>query len=149
MKRLSADRVAAKLHELCGNVSAVGKAFGVTRQAVQKFIRTRPALKAELQEARETMRDNCESVLYRAALAGEAWAVCLFLKTQAKERGYTERYEVVGPDAEPIRHVQEVVVRSRVEARELLAALHDSSEVLDRLQVGDDRHFRDAGPAGD
>jgi hypothetical protein len=37
------------------------------------------------------MLDNVESALYTAALAGEAWAVCFFLKTQGKARGYVER----------------------------------------------------------
>jgi hypothetical protein len=43
------------------------------------------------------MIDNVESVLYSKALAGEAWAVCFFLKTQAKHRGYVERQELANP----------------------------------------------------
>src|SRR5262249_17341747 len=34
-----------------------------------------------------------ENVLYEAALRGEAWAVCFYLKCQAKDRGYVERQE--------------------------------------------------------
>jgi hypothetical protein len=39
------------------------------------------------------MKDNAESSLYRAVLDGEPWAVCFYCKTQAKDRGYTERVE--------------------------------------------------------
>jgi hypothetical protein len=47
------------------------------------------------------MKDDAESALYKAALAGEAWAVCFFLKTQAKDRGYVERVQHrVGGDSD-------------------------------------------------
>lgn len=35
------------------------------------------------------MLDHAESSLQKAVLKGEAWAVCFFLKTQGKSRGYT------------------------------------------------------------
>jgi hypothetical protein len=64
------------------------------------FIEKRPTCQAALANSREKMIDNVESVLYSQALAGEAWAVCFFLKTQAKHRGYVERVqqEVSGKD---------------------------------------------------
>jgi hypothetical protein len=132
MKHLSAERVTEKLRELHGNMSAVARSFGVTRQAVQHFIRCRPSLQAILHECRETMKDNAESVLYRAVLAGEPWAVCFYLKTQAKDRGYVERQEVTGHEGGPIREVVETVVRSRVEAKDLLAALGEQNERFSR-----------------
>jgi hypothetical protein len=82
--------VADKLRELSGNISAVARAFRTTRQSVYSFIGRRPDLKAVVAESRETMKDNVESALYTAALRGDAWAVCFFLKCQAKDRGYVE-----------------------------------------------------------
>jgi len=52
------------------------------------------------------MLDNAESVLYKAVLNGEAWAVCFFLKCQGKSRGYIERQETVAKE-----EIAEVVTR--------------------------------------
>jgi hypothetical protein len=49
------------------------------------------------------MKDNAESALYSAVLGGEAWAVCFYLKTQAKDRGYVERQEMTGKDGGAIQ----------------------------------------------
>lgn len=91
---LTTETVAAKLRELSGNMAAVARSFGVTRQAVWKFCNAREALRAVSHECRETMKDHAESALYKAVLSGEAWAVCFYLKTQAKDRGYIEKQEL-------------------------------------------------------
>lgn len=90
---LDPELVAAALAELQGNIAAVAKRFGVDRSAVRQLVDRRPALRRVLADAREGMKDNAESALFRAVLAGEAWAVCFFLKCQAKDRGYVERHE--------------------------------------------------------
>jgi predicted transcriptional regulator len=98
MAKLSVKLVEEKLRELSGNAAAVGRAFGVTRSAVTHYIQRHPSLRAVAKEARETMKDNAESALYKAVLNGEAWAVCFYLKTQARDRGYTERVALEGSD---------------------------------------------------
>jgi hypothetical protein len=93
MAKLKSDEVERKLKEVNGNFAAVGRALGVSRVAVWKFVRSRPALQAVATDLRETMKDNAESVLYAAVLAGEPWAIQFYLRTQAKDRGYVERTE--------------------------------------------------------
>lgn len=93
MARLTPKAVAEQIARLRGNVAAVARAFGVTRQAAAEYIAKRPDLAGLLRDAREEMKDHGESALYAAVLSGEAWAVCFFLKTQAKDRGYVERQE--------------------------------------------------------
>ena len=107
---LTAESVETKLREFNGNLAAVGRAFGVTRQSVWRFIQSRPKLKAAADDVREGMKDNAESSLHRAVLAGEAWAVCFYLKTQAKDRGYVEKQEIetYGKDGGPA--VREVLI---------------------------------------
>lgn len=73
---------------------ATAKRFGVDRTSVRDLIEREPTLQKVLHDAREGMKDHAESALYAAATAGEAWAVCFFLKTQARDRGYIERQEV-------------------------------------------------------
>jgi len=96
--KLTAKAVTAAIRDMNGNISAVARRLGVCRQTVYNYIERHPSVKDALVEARETMLDNAESVLYRAVLNGEAWAVCFFLKTQGKSRGYVERQEVTGAD---------------------------------------------------
>jgi hypothetical protein len=91
---LKAKLVEAKLRELSGNVAAVARVFGVTRQSMAGYIKRRPALAAVALECREAMKDNVESVLYSSALKGLGWAVIFYLKTQARDRGYTERHDL-------------------------------------------------------
>jgi hypothetical protein len=103
---LNAKEVEGKLIELSGNMAAVARHFGVTRQAVWDFVHRRAELQQVAMDIREGMKDHAESALYNAALAGEAWAVCFFLKTQARDRGYTER-----PDEAEILHWMEKTKR--------------------------------------
>jgi hypothetical protein len=128
---INADVFAAKLRELSGNVAAVARFFGVTRQSADKYMRRRPSLLKIAGECRETMRDNAESALYNAVLAGEPWAVMFFLRTQAKSRGYVERTEVTGQDGRPIEEVVEVVIHSRAEAETLLPFINRANGLLD------------------
>src|SRR5262245_37198058 len=90
---LNAKDVEAKLRELHGNMAAVGRTFGVSRAAVFDFVKKRPGLRRVVHDCRESMKDLAESALYRAVIAGEAWAVTFFLKTQGRDRGYSERHE--------------------------------------------------------
>jgi hypothetical protein len=113
---LTGPGVEQKLREYHGNFAAVARHFGVTRQAVQRFIGRRPKLQEVAHEARESMKDHAESALYAAVLRGEAWAVCFYLKTQAKDRGYVERAELAA-DMAVRQHVVEEVVEAAEPAR--------------------------------
>ena len=86
-----------------GNVAAIAKALHVSRGTVWNRVQSSPELQALLEDAREGMLDNAESSLYRAVIAGEAWAVCFLLKTQGKGRGYIEKVQQ--------EHSGDVVVR--------------------------------------
>ena len=93
MAVLKVEPVAEKIRECEGNLAAVGRHFGVCRSAVHRFVRKNESLMEVCAEAREAMKDEAESSLYRAVKAGESWAVCFFLKCQAKDRGYIEKVE--------------------------------------------------------
>jgi len=98
MRRITNADVEQHIEPTKGNVAAIARALGTSRGTVWNRIQSSPALQSLLADARETMIDNAESSLYRAVLAGEAWAVCFFLKTQGKRRGYVERQEVTGAE---------------------------------------------------
>lgn len=88
---LTETSVAEQLRKCRGNISEVARHYKVYRQRVCEFIEQRPALQKVRDEARELVIDGVESVLVREAMKGAPWAVCFFLKTQAKHRGYAEK----------------------------------------------------------
>lgn len=90
------------IKEKRGNLAAVGRKFGITRQAVSSRVKDNERLQTAWNEARETMLDNAETSLYDEALSGNITALIFFLKTQGKRRGYTERHEVTGEDGNEI-----------------------------------------------
>jgi hypothetical protein len=96
MAKLTAALVTEKLREFHGNFSAVARCLCVGRTAVGNFVRRRPQLQEVAKECRETMKDHAESALYRAIFNGEAWAVCFYLKTQDRDRGYIEKTVLEG-----------------------------------------------------
>lgn len=102
-KEMTAENVISKIEQARGNLTAAASAIGCSRQTLYVFIRSHPTCKDALDSNREKMIDNVESMLYSKALDGEAWAVCFFLKTQGKHRGYVERQEITGEDGDDIR----------------------------------------------
>lgn len=119
MARLTEKAVAAKITEAKGNVAAVARAFGVSRQAVSQYIARHPKLQEATTTAREEMLDNAESKLYSEMMAGNTAALIFFLKTQGKRRGYIERGEVAlinqkDVDAAIERELARVAGRSEV-----------------------------------
>jgi hypothetical protein len=91
------------IYEKRGNLAAVARALGVTRNAVAYRVNNSAKLQKALAEARETMLDNAETTLYDEALDGNTTALIFFLKTQGKSRGYTERQEITGADGDALR----------------------------------------------
>lgn len=78
---------------LNGNLALLAKKYGVSRNVFSAYCQQHDELVWALYDARETMLDMAEAKLFNRVLAGEAWAVCFFLKTQGRKRGYIERTE--------------------------------------------------------
>ena len=94
MPKYTADKVIEAIHHYNGNIAAVARAFKTNRQQIYDYMERHPTVKAAREEARESMLDNAESVLYRKVLSGEdTTALIFFLKTQGARRGYTERVD--------------------------------------------------------
>ena len=81
------------LKDTKGMLYLAAKKLGCSPDTVRNRLKKTEALR-NLQEAlRGETTDTAELKLYTAILAGEPWAVQFYLKTQAKDRGYTERTE--------------------------------------------------------
>jgi hypothetical protein len=92
---LAPEAVAAAVIAAEGNVSIAAERLGCDRRTVARHAKRSALVAAALAEARDRGIDTAESMLMNAIHQGEAWAICFFLKTQAKHRGYVERQELV------------------------------------------------------
>ncbi len=104
---LSVSVVESALRTCYGNMAGAARALGVDRTTIWRFIKKHNELTDVLESMRETMLDNAETALSKAILAGESWAVCFFLKTQGRRRGYsTTGSSTVHPISAEIRQAE-------------------------------------------
>lgn len=139
MAKLTTARVAEAIKQYNGNLAAVARSQGVVRDTLYRFIKAHPSLKPVIEDARETMIDHAESVLYKKVLAGDTTSLIFFLKTQGKRRGYTERLEMSGPDGGPVQvdgryQVSQQIMgdaESLTHASEIIRRLSENAEDAD------------------
>lgn len=94
MAQLTDKRIIRALRETRGLIAVAARKLGCSRQTIYDRLEKSPEVREALKEARDHTTDVAEAALFRAIEAGEAWAVCFYLKTQGKARGYVERQEV-------------------------------------------------------
>ena len=101
-KKVYVEDILPLVEKFSGNISAIARHFKVSRQTIHNRMSESVQLANAMRDAKETMKDNVESQLYAKALGGDNTAMIFFLKTQAKDRGYTERHELTGAEGNEI-----------------------------------------------
>jgi hypothetical protein len=86
-----------------GLIAPAARNLGCARDTIRKYLAEYPEVAKAKADMREAVTDSAESSLYRAIEDREAWAVCFYLKTQAKDRGYVERAELSGANGAPVK----------------------------------------------
>lgn len=81
-----------------GLIFVAAKAVGCHPATIYDYAQKFPAVQETIETERGALTDKAESRLFDAIEKGEAWAICFYLKTQGKSRGYVERQELSGPD---------------------------------------------------
>lgn len=94
MASLTNASIAKSLSESRGLIAVAARKLGVERSTIYRRVTKSPQLRQALEDAREFTTDVAEAKLFQAIEQGEAWAVCFYLKTQGKERGYAEKREI-------------------------------------------------------
>jgi hypothetical protein len=148
-KRLNKNKVLQDIESTRGNLAAIARAYGITRQAVQKFVSQDPELVEATNEARESKLDEAEDKLYTEAIEkGNTAALIFLLKTQGKGRGYIEnvRTELTGANGGPVQAQQTIEVRA-IDYRNGLANLAPRS-VSDSLPPSEDEGTNDGAAMG-
>jgi hypothetical protein len=91
-KHTTASIVAA-VKKRKGKLYLAAADLGITTQTLRNYARRWKEVRNAIHEAKGRMLDVAEDKLFQAIAKGEAWAICFFLKTQGKHRGYVERVE--------------------------------------------------------
>ena len=108
MPKITTEQVKSALIECHGLCYAAARHLGVAPSTIFRRVQKHPELAEFIKECHETRLDEAEGQLQAAVRRGEAWAVCFYLKTQGKARGYSERLEVA-PVAVRREIVEEIV----------------------------------------
>ena len=87
MAKPTANELIDKIREARGNISAMARAYGVSRKSVYNWIDSYETAKQELADQRELVVDVAESVLFRKVVDGELNAVFYTLNNMAEARG--------------------------------------------------------------
>lgn len=101
-RRFTDKKIIDALTEAHGLVSIAAKSLDCHPDLIYKRMRDSSDIRHALEVARDSMTDTAESSLFNAVKGGESWAVCFYLKTQGKSRGYVERQEMTGAGGTPI-----------------------------------------------
>lgn len=122
-ERYTAQQMIDALHETRGMVSLAAKRLGCAPDTVYRYIREYPTVAHAQRLEREAVTDLAELSLYKAIQSGEGWAVCFYLKTQGKERGYVETTRNLNLNLTP----QDITKLGDAELDDLYAKLIDAS----------------------
>jgi len=123
---VGATRALLKAH---GNLTQAAVSLKVDRTSLYNFIERNPELNDVRTLAREQLLDVAEGRLAQHIEGGDIRAITFYLKTQGKDRGYTERQEITGKDgaaiearvsADELRELSAAQLQARLQA--LLAA---------------------------
>lgn len=121
-EEFTAPQLADALKRARGMIEAASRLAGCSAETLRAYMAKYPELRQLQVAEKELLKDTAELKLHELVGRGSLGAICFFLKTQARERGYIERQEHAGPAGGPIPHHLDL---SRLSDAEL--------EVLQRL----------------
>lgn len=85
-----------------GQASEVADALGCSDRTIYKYIERYETIKSAMALKKERQKDYVVGKLFSEIKKGNIAAIIFYLKTQAKDRGYVERQEVMGADGKPL-----------------------------------------------
>lgn len=101
-ERFTREHVITAIHDTKALISLAAQRLQCSPTTIHNYAKRYPEVAAAIREEREAMTDVAELSLFNCIQKGEGWAVCFYLKTQGRNRGYVERLEYTGADGEPI-----------------------------------------------
>jgi hypothetical protein len=101
-KRPTNEELIPILRECRGNMSACARQLKVHRNTVFDWVNSDEELRAVCDEETEVFKDVAEGMLYEKIQAGDTACLIFYLKTRCKDRGFTERFELIALDRRDI-----------------------------------------------
>lgn len=95
--KFTPEQVIQAIKTARGMVTAAAEVLQCDRNTVYSYRDRFPEVAAALDKANELQLDTAELNLFKCIDRSEPWAICFYLKTKGRKRGYVERHEVVGP----------------------------------------------------
>lgn len=102
-KGITPEAFEKALRKAGGLYADTARLLGITRHAVRARIVRSKKLQALVAEIKEGMLDLAESKLVAAIKKGNLGAICFYLKTQGRSRGYGELVELTTADGTAVR----------------------------------------------
>jgi hypothetical protein len=93
---ITAGELISALESAKGYVSLAAKTLGVSRQSFYNYMKKYPTVQQRLDDIRDERTDWVEGKLLEQIRNDNLTAIIFYLKTQAKDRGYSERHEITG-----------------------------------------------------
>ena len=90
-RALTPEIVAESLRAHYGNMSAVGTALGVSRQAIRHYVENHEMCRIAHDEASEVVTDKAEHNIIDAINNGDMKASIYWLRNKARHRGWGDR----------------------------------------------------------
>jgi len=124
-KKITAEQVKPLIKEEGGNLAAIARELKVGRSTVQRRIDENGDLQELVADQRQRSIDKAEKALEEKIDEGNLTAIIFKLKTQGKNRGYSQRQEISGPGGGPIKskNKEEVSFDAKGQADNILEAL--------------------------
>jgi hypothetical protein len=94
--KLTVKRVVDALMQSHGLIAVAARSLGCDRKTIYNYRDQYPEVAEAIVGAREFVTDTAEQALFSAIQGRQPWAVCFYLKTQGRDRGYTEKTEHTG-----------------------------------------------------
>ncbi len=100
--RFTVAKVQEALRQSAGIRSGAAKLLGCAPNTIKNYIDRHPGLAEVEAEILDVNLDVAETKLQTAIREGNLTAIIFYLKCKGKERGYTERSQIEGPDGGPV-----------------------------------------------
>ncbi len=106
-EKFKVEQVEAALRASAGLHYLAADKLRCSPSTITNYVERYKSLQKAVVESRETTKDIAEAELIKKIKRGDTVSIIFFLKTQGKERGYTERQELTGPNGEKLGFVIE------------------------------------------
>jgi hypothetical protein len=100
--RVTVAEIAIALKSAGGIRSAAAESLGITRQGLEKRIKSSPRLQQVERDVRELVLDRAEAVVLKGVQADDLQSARYLLDRWGKHRGFTTRTEVTGAAEAPV-----------------------------------------------